>query len=200
MRGNDTKRLQEIAEKVLRDIGVKAGHEVLDFGCGSGTYAIPAAMVVGAAGKVYALDKESRKLDELMRKAESIGLGNIRRMKTSGKLKIELEDECIDVVLLYDILHEFYFPIADDRKALLLEVSRVLKPHGFLSVWPKHMESKAEEEIENANFYLESKHFEMLIHDDNNLEKGQVLNFSKTGGKSGRVGRKASADNEGKAG
>lgn len=200
VRGKGTRSLEEIAEKVLRDIGVKAGHEVLDFGCGSGTYTILAAIVVGTAGRVYALDKESKELDDLMDKAKSIGLGNIRRMETSGKLKIELEDESMDVVLLYDIFHEFYFPIADDRKTLLLEISRVLKPDGFLSVWPKHMESKAEEEIEGADFYLESKYFGMLIHDDNALEKGQVLNFRKTGGKSGRMGGKASADNEGKAG
>lgn len=32
---------------VLSELGVKAGQVILDFGCGSGTYTIPAAKLVG---------------------------------------------------------------------------------------------------------------------------------------------------------
>ena len=35
----------------------------MDFGCGSGNYTIPAALIVGREGKVYALNKE--RLEEL---------------------------------------------------------------------------------------------------------------------------------------
>jgi len=41
------------------------------------------------------------------------------------------------------------------------------------------LESKAKEEIENANFYLEREYFGTLIHDDEDTEKGKVLNFRK---------------------
>ena len=33
--------------QLLEDVGIEAGQVVLDFGCGSGTYAIPAARIVG---------------------------------------------------------------------------------------------------------------------------------------------------------
>jgi hypothetical protein len=55
----------------------------------------------------------------------------------------------------------------------------ILKQDGFLSVWPKHMESEAKKEIENANFYFVSMHNENLIHDNVDVEKGEILKFRK---------------------
>jgi len=121
---------------VLGRIGLDRGQIVLDFGCGSGTYAIPAAKIVGEQGRVYALDKDTQALDELMQKAESTGLPNITRMDTSGELGIDLSDESVDVVLLFDVFHPYYFPRAEDRRGLLNEIHRIMKPAAFISVWP----------------------------------------------------------------
>jgi ubiquinone/menaquinone biosynthesis C-methylase UbiE len=66
-----------------------------------------------------------------------------------------------------------------DRKKLLEEVYRVSKPDALVSIWPKHMESEAKEEIESANFYLEREYSGMLIHDNEDIEQGKVLNFRK---------------------
>lgn len=38
--------------KTLQRIGIKSAQSVLDFGCGSGTYTIPVAKIVGEQGKV----------------------------------------------------------------------------------------------------------------------------------------------------
>jgi precorrin-6B methylase 2 len=65
--------------QLLEDVGIKAGQVVLDFGCGSGTYTVPAARIVGDKGKVYALDKDSEVLNELMQKAQSARLNNVQR-------------------------------------------------------------------------------------------------------------------------
>jgi len=185
MKDDLKKWLEEVGERSLRQVGIKKGDIVLDFGCGSGNYTIPAARIVGEEGRVYALDKNRRDLSELMRKAESEDLKNIERMETSGKLKIDLEDESVDVVLLYDILHYYYFPRAGDRRKLLREVYRILKPGTLLSVYPTHLQSyrhpKLEDikrEIDSANFYLERECSVMLIHEET-LEKSQVLNFRK---------------------
>jgi ubiquinone/menaquinone biosynthesis C-methylase UbiE len=48
--------LDRNASQFLTKVGVMAGQEVLDFGCGSGTYTIPVGKLVGEAGRVYALD------------------------------------------------------------------------------------------------------------------------------------------------
>ena len=165
--------------RLLQRIGIKTGLSVLDFGCGSGTYTIPVAKIVGKEGKVYALDKDKNALDNLMKKAKLAGLKNIRRMATSGELRIELPDESVDVSLLFDVFHHYYFPQIDDKKRLMDEIYRITKTNGFVSVWPKHMESEIRDEIEGANFYLEKEYFGTLIHDNKDIETGKVINFRK---------------------
>ena len=94
-------------------------------------------------------------------------------------MKIPLADESVDIVLLYDVFHSYYFSQVADRRKLLEEVYRVSKRDAIISVWPKHMESEAKEEIESANFYLENEYAGTLIHDNEDFEKGKVLNFRK---------------------
>jgi ubiquinone/menaquinone biosynthesis C-methylase UbiE len=173
--------LESRALEMLQQIGIRSGQTVLDFGCGSGTYTIPTAKIVDAQGKVYALDKNNEVLDELMQKAESAGLKNIKRMETAGKLEIDLADESVDVVLLFDVFHSFYFPQVGDRKKLLGEIYRIMKHSAFLSisVWSNLIEPGAEDEIKNADFRLEKDISQTLNHDDKNLEKRSVLNFRK---------------------
>ena len=171
--------LESRVREVLERIGLRKGQVVLDFGCGCGTYTMPAARIVGEQGKVYALDKDKQALDELMQKAESAGLRNIERMDATGGLKIKLAGESVDAVLIFDVFHSYYFPQPGDRRRLLNEIHRIMKPAAFVSVWPKHMESETEDEITNANFYLEEEHAETLIHDNENMEKGKILNFRK---------------------
>ena len=165
-------------EEVLRKIGVRKGQTVLDFGCGRGNYAIPAARIVGEEGRVYALDKNQRALDELMQRVEREGLRNVTRIDTSGEVEIHLEDGSINVVLLYDIF--WYFPLTDERLSKLLsEVYRVTADDGLVSVYPKHINSeRLRDKVEKTGFKLERKHFGRLIH-DNNIESGHVLNFRK---------------------
>lgn len=180
------KWLKEEGREFLRRIGIREGQIVLDFGCGSGDYAIPAAQIVGEEGVVYALDKSGSTLDKLMRKAGAEGLGNIKRMETSGRLEVDLEEESVDVVLLYDVLHHYYFPRAEDREKVLHEVHRVLKPDGFLSFYPGDPEvyhhsselRRIEKQIEGANFHVESEHSETFVHEGMHV-RGKVLNFRK---------------------
>ena len=174
------KWLKEDSEKFLKDVGIKKGQIVLDFGCGVGHYTIPAAKVVGEKGKVYAIDEDGEALSELMKIAKSKGLKNIEPIETSGELKIPIEDESIDVVLLYDVLHSYYLGVGE-RKKLLEEVYRVSKTDALISVYPKHMElENTVRELERANFRLERKSFKSLVHDDN-YDKGHILNFRKKG-------------------
>jgi len=165
--------------KTLQRIGIKSCQNILDFGCGSGTYTIPTAKIVGKKGNVYALDKDKNALDNLMKQAKLGGLKNIRRMATSGGLSINLPDESVDVSLIFDVFHRYYFPQIEDRKRLLDEIYRVTKINGFVSVWPKHMESEVRAEIEGANFYMEREYFGTLIHDNKDIETAKIINFRK---------------------
>lgn len=172
-------RWEQLAEKVLKEVGIKSGQIVLDFGCGSGNYTIPIAKIVGETGRVYALDKDKWSLDKLMHRTKSAGLKNIERTKTSGGVKLPLEDESVDVILFYDVLHSYYFTQAE-RKKLLEEANRISKPNAIISVYPKHMEPKElKKELENANFYLEKEYSTTLLVHDDHLEEGKILNFRK---------------------
>ena len=170
--------LEEGVLQLLEVVGIKAGQVVLDFGCGSGTYTVPAARIVGDKGKVYALDKDSEILNELMQKLRSAGLANVKTIDTHGEVKIDLADDSVDVVLLYDIF--WYFPLRDAKLTELLdEVYRVSKPDALLSVYPKHIDSgRLREKIERCGFTLRDVYSEMLLH-NSRLEKGELFNFAR---------------------
>ena len=57
--------LDRNASKMLSEVGIGEGQSILDFGCGSGTYTIPAAKLVGRNGRVYALDVSQGALEKL---------------------------------------------------------------------------------------------------------------------------------------
>ena len=182
MKSDIERWLKAGGEIYLKDIGIKKGQVILDFGCGEGHYTIPAAKVVGKKGLVYAQDKDKGALDELIKRAKAEALENIRTIKTKGELKIDLKDKSLDAVLLYDILH---FHDKEERRKIYDEVYRILKNGALLSVFPRHhkeyMHLKLEEvkkEIETANFSFEGKFFKRLIHDDNYV-KDHVFNFRK---------------------
>lgn len=127
--------LAEHASEVLKHIGVREAQTVLDYGCGSGTFTIPSAMIVGTRGKVYAFEMHSRLLERVREKAREAGLSNIMTViSDSSKPHIVLPDKCVDIILVYDVMHEI-----DDQQGLLQELHRVLKGNGILSVFPMHM-------------------------------------------------------------
>jgi len=188
MKNGVDKWMKKSGENALKHIGIRRGQKVLDFGCGSGNYTIPVARIVGEQGTVYGLDEDKAALDQLMSKIKSSGLKNVRRLDPLGKSQIGLNNETIDMVLLYDVLHYYYFLKQEDRRQLLREVYRVLKPNGLLSVYPTHLESYMEpklddvkREIEEPNFYEEDEYNGMIMVHDNNVEEGAVINFRRKG-------------------
>lgn len=174
--------------RYLQELGLTKGNVILDFGCNAGHYTIPAAKIVGPAGKVYAVDKDDYPLQQLQNVKDIHHIKNIDTINTNGSTKLELKSESVDMALLYDVLHYFY---EIQRKSLYKEIYRVLKPKGVLSVYPKHnkqdfpMWSLAqlsikdiENEIKKVGFILLEKKVENLFHDDYK-EQGRVLNFKK---------------------
>ncbi|MCK4348902.1 MAG: class I SAM-dependent methyltransferase [Thermoplasmatales archaeon] len=181
MSNDDIKKwLDQMGEIFLMDIGIRQKQIVLDLGCGVGNYAIPAAGVVGRSGKIYAVDKNREPLDELMHRTKERGLENIEIVEVSEGSDLPLQDESVDVVLLYDVIH-----LVNSRKRLLADIYRVLKSNALVSVYPKHHQEHmnmelddVKNEIESARFRFERMIYKMLIH-DNCLEQGYILNFRK---------------------
>jgi ubiquinone/menaquinone biosynthesis C-methylase UbiE len=174
--------------KFLKEIGIKFGQIVLDFGARSGHYSIPAAQIVGSSGQVYALDKEPGELKDLSRKAKHFNLNNIKIIPTNGGVTLDFKSESIDVVLLYDVLH---YLEKKEREKLYRETYHVLKGDGFLSVYPKHVIEdsplnhfrdlhweEVKKEIQDLNFKFREKYCDTISHDDS-FNYGCVINFVK---------------------
>ncbi len=125
--------LEGNGEVFLSDIGIRKGQVVLDFGCRVGHYTTPAARVAGEQGRLFAVDKQSDALRQLMKMAKTEGLHNIVPIRTSGELNIPLGEGLIDGVLFYDVLHYI-----DERRNIFKETYRILRAGGVLSVYPKH--------------------------------------------------------------
>ena len=104
--------------------GVK---DIADFGCGYGTFTIPTAKTI--TGKVYAIDIEPEMIEATKRKAREDGLSNVetilRDFVSDGS---GLEDESVDYVMLFNILH------AEEPHKLIREAYRILRPNGKLGI------------------------------------------------------------------
>jgi len=124
---------------ILREAGIKQGFHVLDYGCGPGSYIVPLAGLVGELGMVYALDVNPLAVRAVQKIVAKKQLLNVRPILSD--CETGLPADSLDVVLLYDILHDLH-----NSGEVLAELHRVLKPSGVLSVNDHHM---THEEIES---------------------------------------------------
>ncbi|MBC8274993.1 MAG: methyltransferase domain-containing protein [Chloroflexi bacterium] len=117
----------------LREMALRKGQSVLDYGCGIGSFAIPASRMVGDDGVVYALDIHPLAIKTVEKETKKRRMSNIKTI-LSGR-DTGLADGSVDVVLLYDVLQ-----MIKNKDELLKELHRVLKSGGSLFVTPEHME------------------------------------------------------------
>ena len=99
----------------------------MDFGCGYGTFTIPAARIV--SGIVYGLDIEAEMVELTRRKAEEACLTNVEvRQRDFVVEGSGLPEASVDYVMLFNILH------AEERTTFLREAWRVLAREGKLAI------------------------------------------------------------------
>ncbi|GMU21396.1 MAG: hypothetical protein AMXMBFR13_14890 [Phycisphaerae bacterium] len=115
-------------EEALRSLGLRESTQnVLEFGCGYGTFTIPAARIV--CGTVFAFDIEPGMVDATSRRTHEAGLTNVcveqRDFVAEGT---GLSDGSIDYVMLFNILH------CEEPLVLLGEAWRVLPEGGLLAI------------------------------------------------------------------
>jgi ubiquinone/menaquinone biosynthesis C-methylase UbiE len=118
--------------KILQEASLKQGFNVLDYGCGPGSYIVPLAELVGGSGRIYALDANPLAVRVVEGLTAKKGLSNVQTILSD--CDTGLPPASINVVLLYDILHDL-----KNRDMVLAELFRVLKPGGILSVSDHHL-------------------------------------------------------------
>jgi ubiquinone/menaquinone biosynthesis C-methylase UbiE len=119
-----SRRQREDPRELWSAAGLRRGMCVVDVGAGSGYYAFPASAVVGAAGRVYAVDVSRDLVLLLNERARKRRRKNFHALASRAQ-QIPLPSGTADRVLLANVLHGI--PPSTVREAV-----RVLRPGGRL--------------------------------------------------------------------
>jgi ubiquinone/menaquinone biosynthesis C-methylase UbiE len=124
------RRLWQEPETILSPY-VREGMTVLEPGPGMGFFTLALARLVGAAGRVVAVDVQPRMLEALERRARKAGLGERVDTRRAEGPSLGVDDlaGAVDFVLAFAVVHEL-----PDQKAFFEQLARVLKPGGRVLV------------------------------------------------------------------
>lgn len=142
---------------ILKEVNIKSGDIILDYGCGPGNFSIHAAQIVGDEGKVFAADMHPLSAEFVQKNARKANITNVETILTS--CKTGLNDNSVDVVLLFDVFHYF-----KEINPIFTELHRVLKPGGTVALEIHHMdENKAINSITETNLFKLQEKKEHLV-------------------------------------
>jgi ubiquinone/menaquinone biosynthesis C-methylase UbiE len=147
-------------------LGIEPGMKVADFGAGSGAYVSAIAERLANSGHVYAIDVQRDLLTRIKNEVHRRGYHNVEilwadleRPKAS-----RIADRHLDRVLISNLLFQVH-----EKKAVLAEAWRTLKPEGLLAIidWSESFRGMGphKEEVvtrEKALAFAESASFEYV--------------------------------------
>ncbi len=170
-------------ERIAALVGPLKGSVVADIGAGSGFMTELFAGLVGAAGKVYAVDINAGLMERLAKDAADKGIANIETV-VCGERSVDLPANSVDLMFICDTYHHFEYPVSTMRS-----IHEALRPGGQLVVvdfyriegvssdWILEHVRAGEEvftrEIEEAGFELVNQHYPPY------LPQNYVLRFRK---------------------
>jgi ubiquinone/menaquinone biosynthesis C-methylase UbiE len=117
--------------KILRGADIHPGQTVLEVGCGTGFFTIPAAQLIGDQGCWVAMDVLAASIKVVAEKVQTANLKNVRVVQGDA-LNTKFDAQSMDAVLLFGVIPAPMLPL----NRLLPEMHRILKPEGTLAVWP----------------------------------------------------------------
>ncbi|NHI93350.1 MAG: class I SAM-dependent methyltransferase [Candidatus Lokiarchaeota archaeon] len=122
------------------NIPITKGSIVLDYGCGSGSYTIPLAEIVGNTGIVFAADIQPLAIKQIKRKSKQYNLSNIRPILMSG-YHTGIQEGSVDAIIFFDTYH-----FIKDKEALFDEFKNILNSDGKIYMDSGHL--KRQEALE----------------------------------------------------
>lgn len=155
---------EEAPTKLLKALDIKEGQLIADIGAGSGYHAFRMAPLVGAKGKILAVDIQQEMLDLVNIKAKKANVANIETVlgtETDPKLR---KGE-VDLIILVDVYHEFSHPYEMAAKMVA-----ALKPGGRIAFVEFRLEDetvpiKLVHKMTERQVILEMAEFADMEHD-----------------------------------
>ncbi len=117
--------------KILQGAGIRPGMRVLEVGCGTGFFTIPAGRLLGEQGHLIAMDMLPMAVAAVAQKVQTANLNNVRVIQGDA-LNTRLEPESLDEVIIFGVIPAPMLPM----EKLLTEMHRILRPAGVMAVWP----------------------------------------------------------------
>jgi putative AdoMet-dependent methyltransferase len=122
---NQTSSSLEAEQQLVNRLGIANGHSVIDFGCGTGTFAIAAAL---AGADVFAIDVSQSMLAYAQHKAKAMGVEKNIQFHHHGFLTYEHNAKPVDWIVTKSAFHhlpDFWKMVA------LLRIHKLLKQGGI---------------------------------------------------------------------
>ncbi len=119
-------------EELISKLPLESGMQVVDFGCGTGFLALPIAQNILPGGKVLAIDIVPEYLEALKLKANNLSLNYSIVTKCVDLTAPEatgLKENSVHGVVMANVLFQNN---SQNKKAILQEAKRILRPDGFL--------------------------------------------------------------------
>jgi ubiquinone/menaquinone biosynthesis C-methylase UbiE len=154
---NKIRRWLQNPQKILSPY-VKEGMKVLDVGCGPGFFSVELAKLVGAHGKVYAVDLQEGMLQKLRDKIYGTPLEQIVQLIKCDQDKIVIPEK-VDFILAFYMVHE-----VPDKDRLFATLKNFLNDRGELLI------------VEPKLFHVSKKEFASTI------SKAEAVGFKATEG------------------
>jgi SAM-dependent methyltransferase len=121
-----------VSSRMVELIAPQPGHTVLELGAGLGDTGFLAAELIQPGGTLIASDIVPEMLSGAQRRAEALGIRNVRFKQIDAQRPIDLEAASVDGVLA-----RWVFMLMNDPESALRETRRILRPGGrvALAAW-----------------------------------------------------------------
>lgn len=107
---------------------IKEGDTVVDLGSGAGNDCFVARAIVGEKGKVIGVDMTETMIEKARANAENLGFNNVE-FRLGDIERLPITANVVDVVVSNCVVN-----LVPNKKAVMQEVYRVLKPNGHFSI------------------------------------------------------------------
>ena len=129
----------------IRNLNIKSGQTIIDYGCGPGRYIKDASRMVGPSGKVIAIDIHPLAIKNVNDKIKKYKLSNVHATLANG-YKTDIENAIADLVYALDMFH-----MIEQPKELMTELGRLVKVDGRVIIEDGHQpRSETKMKIEDS--------------------------------------------------